>query len=85
MVDDCWFGVGNSDYGSAGGLMLKVAAYILHSVAAFLLGCFWSVWFGAGGYGEIAWFGFVLGVVSYFAFVGFIAFMWAVVAGEKGE
>ena len=83
MAGYCWFGVGYCDYDCAGVVMLKVAAYILHGVGAFLLGCLAAVWFAGGGYGGIAWFAFVLGVVFYFALVAVVALMWLAIVGDE--
>ncbi len=61
--------------------MITVAYYILNSVAAFLSGCLWAIWFGNAGYGSMSWLAFILGVMGWFAFVIFVAMMWFILIG----
>jgi len=60
---------------------MRVASLILNGVASIFCGCLWAVWFGNGGYGSIAWLGFIFGVASWFAFVVFVAMMWFILIG----
>ena len=69
-------------------MMMKVAAIILHGFAVFMAGMFGAIWFSSGGYGSIAWLGFVFGGLAYVAAVAMVAVVWEIIVGSevmKGE